>query len=371
MKILKVAITLMFIAGTFSCDKESHEPTRSFYMGFTPFPFAISMEAVNYTYSKISTDSDIINHHFDNGVPWKEALLDTAFHPNIMSDWTFRKQNTPVGHKVYLSVSALTIERNGMAKYRAESEDMPLPDSWNSYRFNDEKVKAAYLNYCKRIIGFFNPDFFNMNVEGNLLYFVNPALWTDFIEFHRFIYQELKIAFPSLPIFCSVTGAQMLPGYFPDSDHVQQRLAALQLLEHSDLYAISFYPYISAYLGNPYPENSIEDLFSLSDKPLAIAETAYPAQTFTINMGGTDLTISADATKQNNYLNDLLKACEKRKAKFVINFVLRDYDALWASAGAKNDLSVAWRDTGLIDENGNERKAYVTWKNHFKHALKP
>jgi hypothetical protein len=78
---------LALLAGCLSiaCSKDDDPETRSFHMGFTPFPYENSLEAVNYVYDRLETDSDIINHHFDNGVPWNEALNNTPFHANIIS----------------------------------------------------------------------------------------------------------------------------------------------------------------------------------------------------------------------------------------------------------------------------------------------
>ncbi len=364
-KFLFLAIALMLSA----CDLDEPAETRTFYLGFTPFPYAISQQAVEFTYEKIASDADIVNHHFDNGVPWVEAENDDPFHINVTNDWQHRKSSTPAGHKVYVSVTPINFLRTGLAKYRAAEEDMELPEPWDSYSFNDEPVKKAYLNYCKRIMDFFEPDFFNMAIEANLLYFNDSPLWEDYLELHEFIYTELKLEYPDLPVFCSVVGAHMLPDTFSDNDHLALRTATLQLLEHSDVYAISFYPYLSAYLGNPYPENVFEELFSISDLPLAIAETGYAAQTFSIDTEFGPLTIVSDQDKQEQYIKDLLKACTKRKARFVINFVLRDYDDLWEAIGSPTDVAIAWRDSGLYDEDGNERKALQIWKNYLDKPL--
>jgi hypothetical protein len=369
MKVKKLFIVLSFLVILIGCDKELHEPTRSFYMGFTPFPYAISQEAVDFSYQKITEDSDIVDHHFDNGIPWLEALQNQPFHSNILNDWAYRKSKTPEGHKIYVSIAALSVDRNGLAKYRGENDDMALPSPWDTYQFNDQNVKAAYLNYCKRIIDFFTPDFFNMSVEANLLYYLKPELWSGYLTFHEYIYTELKKAYPNIVIFSSVTGAHMLEGFFAGNDAIQQRLAVLQILEHSDLYALSFYPYLSNYLGNPIPDNTFDELFGISNKPLAVAETGYAAENFMININGSEVSISSDLQKQNKYMTDLLAACEKHKAKFVINFVSRDYDALWQSIGGKNDLSIAWRDTGLYDENGNARLAHTTWRKYLGHKI--
>jgi hypothetical protein len=356
------------VAGSLlACDKESNIPARSFKMGFTPFPYEVSEEAVDFVYQHIAKEADIIDHHFDNGVPWVEAYDDKPFHDNIMNDWKFRKDRTSANQTIYVSVAALRITRDSLANYRGQYDDMPLPKPWNTYGFNDVHVKHAYLNYCKRIISYFNPQYFNMSVEGNLLYYINPSLWTDYMDFHRYIYTELKKLYPNLMVFSSVTGAHIMPGFFEGNDYVQQRLAALQMVEYSDMYAVSFYPYLSGYVGNDFPENTFDELFNLSDKPFAVAETGYPAQTFSIKAGTNDVMIISDNDKQNKYINNLFKAAQKRKAQFVINFVLRDYDALWKQTGSKNDLSIAWRDSGLYSENGLERPSLVTWKKFFNY----
>jgi hypothetical protein len=348
-----------------SCDKDDDPKTRSFYMGFTPFPYEKSVEAVNYTYSKLETDGDIINHHFDNGVPWIEALNGQPFHQNIIDDWDFRKSKTSAKHKIYVSVTPINFSRDGLAAYRGEADNMALPAPWSTYPFNHINVETAYLNYCKRMIDFFQPDYFNMAIEANLLYVNNSTRWSEYLHLHRFIYTELKLAYPELTVFTSVSGAYLLPGFLDGNDHSQQRLAALQVLQDSDLYGISFYPYLSKYLGQTYPTTTLEELFSISPKPVAIAETGFTAQTFTIDVGNGPVTVNSDPTKQEWYIKDLLYSSDRIKAVFVIQFVIRDYDQLWEQIGSPTDINIAWRDTGLYDESGNPRPALSAWRDYL------
>ncbi len=352
------------------CDKENEPETRNFYMGFTPFPYDNSLEAINYSYNKLATEADIINHHFDNGVPWDAALNEAPFHQNIMDDWTFRKNNTGENHKVYVSVTPLNFLRNGLASYRGETDNMELPAPWDSYPFNHVNVRTAYFNYCKRIIDFFEPDYFNMAIEANLLYVNNPSKWSEYILMHQYVFSQLKSAFPDLPIFTSVAGAYLLPGFFDGNDHVQQRLAVMQLLDYSDYYGISFYAYLTNYLGNRYPDNTFPELFSISTKPLVVAETGYAAQTFSMDAGAGQVTIESDPTKQQRYIDDLLYYAERHKALFVINFLIRDYDQLWQQIGSPTDLTIAWKDSGFYDENGEPRPALNSWKSFLSRKYK-
>jgi hypothetical protein len=359
-------IRIFFLSCVFiiaSCDDEKEQSReRHFYMGTTPFPYEVSEAAVNFTYEKIEQNTDIINHHFDNGVPWVEALTDDDFNAHVQNDWNFRKSRTPVNHKIYLSVTPLSFSRTGLAPYHGETDNMELPEPWDTYAFNHENVKTAYINYCKRIINFFEPDYFNMAIEINLLHANNPTAWDNYLELHEYIYTQLKSSYPTLPIFCSVSAQHLLAGYIGGNNVSESREALSDVLEHSDLYAISFYPYMSAFLGNPYPENSFEELLALSDKPFAIAETGYPAQGFSMDTGFAIVTIDGTADKQESYLRDMLDAAMSREnTQFVINFVIRDYDQLWVQIGSPDDINIAWRDTGLIDENGTARKGMTTW----------
>ena len=69
-------------------DKNGGNPasTRSFHLGFTPFPYDISQDAIDYVYARLAANADIVAHHFDEGVPWPEALAGTAYDQNIMDD---------------------------------------------------------------------------------------------------------------------------------------------------------------------------------------------------------------------------------------------------------------------------------------------
>lgn len=102
-------------------------PSGSYSLGFTPFPHEISISAVEYAYEKIKTDGNIVCHHFDNGIPWPEALAGTAFHQEIMNDWVYRESHTPPGHRVYVAITPINLARNGLALYRAQKDDLPLP----------------------------------------------------------------------------------------------------------------------------------------------------------------------------------------------------------------------------------------------------
>jgi hypothetical protein len=362
MKVINI-VFLLCLVQLLGCDNESNQPSRGFYMGFIPLPAGVSQEVLDESYKKIASSSDIINHHFDQGIPWEEALANSEFPSIIMNDWMVRKQNTPSQHKVYVSVSVLSHEGTGLARSINNSANSGRA-AWSDLQFNNKKVKAAYVNYCTRIIRFFGPDYFNMNADANLLYFRNPGEWSAFLQFHQHVYQELKKEFPKLTIFSSVTAAPMVENYFPGNDHIRQKLAALQILAFSDMFGLSFYTRQSATLAKSFPENAFDRLLNLTLKPLAITETAYPSQGLKKNRNFHENYLPAGKTKHETFMESLLKACEKYHAEFAISFALENLDTPTAS-NAKKTLGVPRlsNKTGIDKQTSDELSV---WQLYFE-----
>ncbi|MBT8379184.1 MAG: hypothetical protein KJN64_08130 [Ignavibacteria bacterium] len=363
-RLLIVILSICQIQLLTNCSKQENpvkdpEPSqRNFYIGFTPFPYDINSEAVNYVYDKMATDADIISHHFDDGIPWNEALSGDEFHPNVMAEWQFRLSRTPASRKILLSVTPMSGLRDSLARYKSDSGNLPLPPPWDTISFNHPDVKEAYFNYCTRIMEYFNPDYFLIGIEVNLLMKFSPQMWNEYLELHTNVYQQLKTIDPIFPISVSFTGMDLVEGY-TDANHTDMMQALNDVLPFADYFGVSVYPFISNLLCDSLPNDMFNKIFSLSSKPICITETGYPAEYFTV-LGGS-LVFDGSAEKQNNYITLLLNEAEQHDLKFVINFVLRDYDALWVAIGSPDDINKLWRDTGLYDQDGNERIAHQTW----------
>jgi hypothetical protein len=366
---LKTAIRSLagIFLGLASCQPASDvaPETRSFYLGFTPFPYAISWEAVQYTYATIGREADLICHSFDEGVPWAEALAGAPFSAHVQGDWDLRRSLTPRGHRVFVQVTPMNFWRNGLALYRGTANDQPLPPDWQNARFSDQKVKQAYLNYCLRTIEFFRPDYFNFAIEANLLLGNAPRLWADYLDLHQFVYQELKRTHPQLPIFCSQHAGYLLRGYEDRQDHDAQELAAQQLRPFTDIFGMSIYLYGTRFGTNSLPPDMFARIKALAgDRPLAVTETGYIAQDLVMGPPW-NVTLASTSEKQREYIEYLLRGANEYNLVFVSNFVLRDYDELWRSVGAQNDITALWRDTGLFDEQGRERPALAVWRQYL------
>ncbi|MBN1533245.1 MAG: hypothetical protein JXA20_11325 [Spirochaetes bacterium] len=342
--------------------------SRGYYMGLTPFPYDIStVAAVEYVYEKIGADADLMAHHFDNGVPWDEALADGTFPAGVMDDWSFRRSRVPSGHMLYVAVTPISSMRDGLAPLWNESGDnQPLDGTvWEGRTFNHADVKSAYRNYCRRVIDYFSPDYVAVGVEVNLVKEKIPAQWGAYLELQQYLYADLKVRYPDLPVFVTLTAIDLVEGY-SNADHAGQMEALAQIMDYTDYYAISLHPFFAEVPGGSLPADMFQRIFSLSDKPACITETSYPAETLTMTDYDPDVTIVGSDEAQREYVAMLLDEAERHNLLFVVNFLVRDYDVLWSDTlGAPENLLKAWRDTGFYDQDGRARPALDLWRSRL------
>ena len=366
MKLLVLLLYLLFITsgcGSSGSSSDSAAESRAYYLGFTPFPYAISTEAINFSYAEIAANADLVAHHLEEGVPWDELDMDlglASFPVELREGWQQRKDKSPSGHQSLVSISPIALSRDAIAP-RPESVGGGLPGWLTSFTL--ERTKTAYLRYAVEAVEHFDPDYLVIGIEVNELRYKRPDLWADYLELHVDTYNGLKALYPGLSISVSLTGMNLIEGYRDDAatpaDYTAQLTALAEVMPYSDLYCLSMHTFISALLADTViSESQLEEIFSLSSKPLAVCETSYPAETFSI--GST--VWNANPAKQAQFFDNLFIKSEAHAAEFVVNFVIRDYDDLWVSLGSPDDFNKLWRDTGFYDSAGSARPALNTWQ---------
>lgn len=379
--------------GGSSGDDDPPVQSRSFHMGFTPFPYnadpATLLAVVDDVYGKIESDADMVLHHLEEGIPWNAALADDLLTPaavtfpysnHIRTDWETRRGKTPAGHRKYIAITPINLDRNGLAPWRDTANEMALQPPFDTHAANGDfdaaDVRNAYLNYCLRVIEYFEPDYLAIGIEVNLLRRnTDAATWAKYIELHEQVYTSLKLLHPDLPIFASVLPVEMLSGYVgpsaefagdPDGYRNSQLAALADVLAFSDIYGISLYPFMTVYFASPFPADMFTQIFALSDKPKAIAETGMLAENLTAAM----ISFEGSPGKQQDYLRSLLEAADANDLLFVNWFVLQDYDLFCIFIGGCSDGDVLWRDTGVYDGAGNTRPSHATWKSWLERPLR-
>ena len=368
---MKKTLLLIIFFSFFSCTNNEEDLAtvdRKFYMGVTPWPANFSFSDLDVAYDFINNHCDIVSHHFDEGIPYEEAFHNQTMPLEIQQQITYRNLKTNDNKKILLSVSALDLSRKQKAKYYEHSlVSNTIQQQWISKEFNDASVVTAYINYVNYLIAGFNPDYVNFGVESNLETFT-AAEFSKYKDFISQVYAALKTAHPNLPLFIS----------FMVNETNESFLFANELLPYTDYIGLSAYPYtgINASLTGPtnpdaIPTNFFEKYIDMADKPFCFAETAYIAEDLVIPFYG--LNKQGTPEWQKAYLQKIINLCQSRNAEFLIWFCSKDYDAGNAylqQQGLYTDLFGLWQDTGLIDENNNQRLAYTLWNNWYKKSKK-
>jgi hypothetical protein len=335
---------------------------RNFLMGFTPFPYDISVEAVGESHKFIRENADILAHHIE-GVPWTEALNEQPFSKELLKEWQGNTNATPPRGKVYLAVSP------GRGDLKPAEKALPLSKELRGKPYDDPLVRKAYLAYCRRVVEFFKPDYLCIGIEVNEIHSAGADKWRAYVALHKFVYEELKKDHPRLPIFASFTLHGMLNARGEKRDAM---LAAFrELMPHNDLVAVSFYPFLAG--GTTDIAGALDFMtkhFDEYKKPYAVVETGEAAERLVFPKS--KQVVAGTPEKQRAYYETLLAAAQERRFAFVITFLHRDYDALWEKIQKTSpEAFMAWRDCGLLDESGRPRPAFEVWKKYFAMPREP
>ncbi|MBP8130478.1 MAG: hypothetical protein KA184_12945 [Candidatus Hydrogenedentes bacterium] len=340
---------------------EPKDKPRMFFMGFTQRPYADGIDAVEDTFDRIAEHSDMAAFQLDEGVPWPEAYADVLYASEYEGYLDLLLDHCAADEVVCLGVSSLNSSRTGPAAYRGATGNMEVPYPWDTYAFSDEPMIQAYTNFCLRLIERFEPRFFNYAVEANGLLFENPNLWDAYVVFLGEVYTRIKAAYPDLMVGLSVTLRH------PDApESATMRAHMDSLLPYLDFLGVVVYPYI--FFGGLDPGNP-DDLQKgwllqakslAKGKPVAITETAWPAENLEIPAFG--VSVSATPERQDAYVRRVLGAASDIEALFILWLNIADTDAVWEVLPPDyQDYAEIWRDTGLYDGMLEARPGITSW----------
>jgi hypothetical protein len=337
------------------CQAQQAKP-RHFRMGFTGFPHDFTAQAVANAHDFCKTNGDIIAHHIE-GVPWAECLKDLPLSAEMTKEWEGKKLSLREGGATYLAISP------GRGDLKVADKGLPLSKELVGKSYDDPLVEKAYLEYCRRAVGFFKPKYLAIGIEVNEIYQAGPDKWWAYVALHKYIYSELKRDHRDLPIFASFTLHGMLN---LSGDRREKMLAAFrEIMPANDVVAVSFYPFIRG--GTTDIDGCFKwltDHFDADHKPYAIVETGEPAERLELPKSKT--VINGTPQKQTAYTKALLTFAASHRTEFVIWFIHRDYDALWEKIkGSSPEVFAAWKNCGTEDAAGHPRPAMDIWKQWF------
>lgn len=365
---LALALTMVMTAAAAPDDARmaaavDAQEGRGFYMGFTPWPYDETPEAIDRTYETLKKHGDLICYHFDNGIPWPEAYDGKPYPAAVEAELKDREARLDKDHKLLLSLAPLSLFRTGIADYWSDDHHRPRPAAWADKKLDDPMVIQAYTNFALDLIDRFKVDFFNYGVEVGGLPLVAPEAWPAFVTFTREVYGKIKEKHPELPLFLCV------PLQEPDKQkELNEKLK--EVMPYSDWIGISFYGFMTYGTANPneLPENWLSLIQDLApEKPLAVVETAWHAEPIKIaDIGyGEGLNVEGKPEWQKDYASKLLENAQTLDVRTVVWWCPIDYDKLLEGEDAI-PAAYLWKDTGLYDGDLKPRPALEVWESWRK-----
>lgn len=326
---------------------------RQFHMGFTTWSFGPTEADREITYQFISQNADIYSEQIDNKIPWNALINNTELPAEFVSDISYRVSKKPEGHKLLLSVSLLNTDRADLL----EDYDGTIP-SYSA--LNEPMIENAYVKHLEYLIVRFNPDYVVTAMEVNELKMKSEVKWTQYKLLMSNIRSRIKNRFPELKLSESVT----LHNWFnPDVQNPNEYMAEIAnyVNQNLDFAAISFYPFFKGLHSKEHFQIAFDFVNTMVAIPVAFVETSHLAEK--LEVSGYSLVIESNKCEQKDYLEVLLLNAHNFEYEFLIWWTHRDFDWLWETFPPEvQDLGKLWRDTGLLDENGEERPAYLVWK---------
>ena len=333
--------------------------TRSFFMGFTLWPADLTQAGVAAAKDFAHARGDIVAVNFISGIPWPEALEGKPFSKDVQENMAYRP---PAEKKLFLSISPLNRDKRGLAPYWGDTDSRPLPPGWEREALNSPRVKRAFLNFVLRSIEAMRPDYLAIGVESNVLLSRDPARWTQLKELHRDTYAAVKKNHKTLPVFFT-TEVLHYRRLSREAKGFDQEKEVADMMRHSDLFAMSLYPYMSSAVPRPVPA-SFFDFARRFNKPIAVAESGMISRTIELKSYGAILP-GSDAD-QRLFTELLLKTAERDGYEFVINFAAIDSDRMVARLRPPlDDRARIWAYIGMQTSDLRPKPALAVWDGFF------
>ncbi len=368
---MKYASILLLFLVMFSCKKEKEtkveeisfftDDTRHFQMGFTTWPYAPTLQAVNDTYSFIGANTDVYEEMLSQKVPWQAWMNNTDL-PQAFTDEVNRCVNRRIpGKKLVLSVSILSIFRDDLAP----DYDGSTPPYTS---FSDTAIEEAYYKHLSYLIQTIQPDYLIYGMEINELYVHNRSQWEGLKLLMNHIRQRIKTAYPDLPLSESFTLHALYQSGLSDATDYEQEV--FEHVNQDDFVSVSFYPFFKKWNTREEWQQALDFLHAHVQKPIVFSETGHISADLQIQ--AYNFSLNGSETEQNEFLQTLLLNAQQHSYEFVIWWTHRDYYQTWLTFPPETrDLGRFWLTTGLLKDDGSYREAYDSWKEVYKKNYRP
>ncbi len=383
-------------------------PSRSFRLAACPMQYEVGLWSVDTVFDTAGFDGliDLLSVHNDFfGVPWDEFAANEeppAAWLAVMTD--IKDQVDSLGVGVFLSVTALDGWRTTLAdRARDEDGELVLDEQWADACFDFDsspdagKWRAAYQNYVRWMVDYFEPEYLTNMIEMNLFGAACPGQYEALIDLANEVYDQEKAAHPNLAIFPSFVASEYWlldegepcgpPTGEPPTDHscFEAALARDAGIKR-DRYGVSSYPaYFAQYWVGGLPDDYYSAFTDYTGERVVFTEIGVGSREVNAPYPTPDdpcLTILTETEEtQREFLQFLFTEAQQLDSDLLTWWSLRDYlpagmpgtcpcnespawcvlyDAM-ADAGML-PLWLMWGSMGIVNHAGAPKASFDVWE---------
>ena len=348
----------LFLIFVFFVFSNISAETRPFKMGFSTWLYAPTAEAINNTVSFLKEQGDMYTVKFDEHIPWRSLIDDQPLPAEFEKKIGDVAIHRIPGHKLQLCLTAVKDSFDGLLN----DLDGSLPQE----TYSSPVIVKAYIKYCEKMIEVFNPDYVLTGMKSNELYLKNPNAWNAYSKFSKEVITKLQSRHRNI-LFAESINLNKLVNPEKNVKESKYKRDIVNFSRHFNFLPITFHPFISAYSTEKEYQKAFDYLHKSIRKPIAISETAQIAASVTLPT----ITLVSNQEIQNNFLEVLFKNAHRKKYLYVSYWAHRDCDAMIAAHPvAFGDFGKILKDTGLVDEKGNHRPSFNTWKSELSKTFR-
>ena len=364
-------ITLLALVAAKMAVAGNPAPARPL-LGLAPWPSGLTPHSLMAAQRRIRSSADMVSFAYEN-VPWVELLQGRAYPRKLQEDIAEKKQERRA-LRLLLTLSPLNKDHDGLAAETKNSErndfderskvepSTTLRGKWLS----DPEIQQAYAEHCRRMVLALQPDFLVVGSGAAELLKKRPAAWEDYCALTKFVVARLRREFPKLRVGQSVALHDLLkPGTAEPAVSAETIAKLGKLIDLHDFNGASVHPVLFGLHTEAELAAALGTLRLLSAKPAAITDASYPAET--VEIPALKIRFPSSPTEQETFVRVLLDWARTQRSPFVVWSAGKDLDALWdlLPEPARSYLRL-FRDSGLIDEDDQERPAYRLWTRTLK-----
>src|SRR3972149_9859859 len=215
-------------------------------------------------------------------------------------------------------------------------------------RLLTEGTLASYKTYAVEFTKKYQPPFFGMGVEVDIMYENHPAEFEKFVNLFNETAKEVRKVSLNTKIFTAFQLEQtkgLRGGLFGGkNDPSKHNCALLSKFIEADFIAFTTYPHLIHKNPAEIPSDYYSEIKTRTAKKVAFIETGWPSVNIASGWESTE-------TEQGQFLDVLLSQIETLDKVMVIWPFLYD-----------TDTGAAFKGLGLIPKEGHEKLSWEKWK---------